>query len=133
MLADLDDLQTTALAELAAATDAAALETWRIAYLGSKGRLKAMMPLLKDVSKEDKPAVGKRLNEVKVALESGFESRQAELEGSGATGGPQVDVTQPGTALPEGRRHVLSRTIDEIVEIFGRMGFTTAAGPEVED
>ena len=76
MLADLEELQSTALAELAQASDADALETWRIAYLGSKGRLKGLMPKLKDVSKEDKPAVGKRLNEVKVALESGFESRQ---------------------------------------------------------
>ena len=133
MLAQLDELQTTALADLAAAADADAVEAWRIAYLGSKGRLKAMMPGLKDVSKADKPAVGKRLNEVKVALESGFEDRKAEIASSGATSGPQVDVTQPGGDLPDGRRHVLSRTIDEIVDIFGRMGFTTAEGPEVED
>lgn len=133
MLAQLDELQTTALADLAAAADADAVEAWRIAYLGSKGRLKAMMPGLKDVSKADKPAVGKRLNEVKVALESGFEDRKAEIASSGAASGPQVDVTQPGGDLPDGRRHVLSRTIDEIVDIFGRMGFTTAEGPEVED
>ncbi len=133
MLAQLDELQTTALADLAAAADPDAVEAWRIAYLGSKGRLKAMMPGLKDVSKADKPAVGKRLNEVKVALESGFEDRKAEVASSGAASGPQVDVTQPGLDLPDGRRHVLSRTIDEIVDIFGRMGFTTAEGPEVED
>ena len=133
MLAQLDELQTTALADLAAAADVDAVEAWRIAYLGSKGRLKAMMPGLKDVSKADKPAVGKRLNEVKVALESGFEARKAEVASSGAASGPQVDVTQPGLDLPDGRRHVLSRTIDEIVDIFGRMGFTTAEGPEVED
>ncbi|MCP4498181.1 MAG: phenylalanine--tRNA ligase subunit alpha [Phycisphaeraceae bacterium] len=133
MLAQLDALQTTALADLAAAADPDAVEAWRIAYLGSKGRLKAMMPGLKDVSKADKPAVGKRLNEVKVALESGFEDRKVEVASSGAASGPQVDVTQPGLDLPDGRRHVLSRTIDEIVDIFGRMGFTTAEGPEVED
>ena len=133
MLAQLDELQTTALADLAAAADPDAVEAWRIAYLGSKGRFKAMMPGLKDVSKADKPAVGKRLNEVKVALESGFEDRKAEIASSGAASGPQVDVTQPGGDLPDGRRHVLSRTIDEIVDIFGRMGFTTAEGPEVED
>ena len=133
MLAQLDELQTTALADLADAADVDAVEAWRIAYLGSKGRLKAMMPGLKDVSKADKPAVGKRLNEVKVALESGFEARKAEVASSGAASGPQVDVTQPGLDLPDGRRHVLSRTIDEIVDIFGRMGFTTAEGPEVED
>ena len=133
MLAELEDLQTTALEELAATADSAALESWRIAYLGSKGRLKAMMPRLKEVSKEDKPAVGKRLNELKVALESGFEARTADLASVATDAGPRVDVTQPGAVLPEGRRHVLGRTIDEIVDIFGRMGFTTATGPEVED
>ena len=72
MLAELEELQTAALAELAAAVDSEAVESWRIAYLGSKGRLKGMMPQLKTVSKEDKPAVGKRLNEVKVALGAGL-------------------------------------------------------------
>ena len=93
MLADLEELQNTALADLAATTDSDALEAWRIAYLGSKGRLKGMMPRLKDVSREEKPAVGKRLNELKVALESGFETRQGELAG-GPAAGPSVDVTQ---------------------------------------
>ena len=133
MIADLEALQTSALAELDAATTAAELESWRIAYLGSKGRLKAMMPRLKDVPKAEKPEVGKRLNEVKTALEDGFESKEASLAGNAEATGPRIDVTMPGASLPEGRRHVLSRTVDEIVEIFGRMGFTTAAGPEVED
>jgi phenylalanyl-tRNA synthetase alpha chain len=132
MLEDLNQLESASLAELGAVTDADALEQWRIAYLGTKGQLKAMMPRLKDVPKADKPAVGKRLNEVKTALEAAFKDRQAAMKTDAPTG-PLVDITEPGLPCGLGRRHVLSRTIDEIVEVFARMGFTVAYGPEVED
>lgn len=132
MLDHLNELETTGLAELAAAADADALEQWRIAYLGTKGKLKAAMPMMKDVSKEDKPAVGKRLNEVKNALESAFNDRKVSLE-SGSAQGPMIDVTEPGLEGSQGRRHVITRTIDEITEVFARMGFSVAYGPEVED
>jgi phenylalanyl-tRNA synthetase alpha chain len=132
MLNALEELEQNGLAELSAATDAAALEQWRIAYLGTKGKLKAIMPMLKDVPKPDKPAVGQRLNEVKKSLEAAFESKQADMADTAPTG-PVLDVTEPGLAMGLGRRHVLSRTIDEITEVFARMGFAVADGPEVED
>ena len=132
MLAELDNIQMKALNELEAVSDEQGLESWRISYVGSKGALKGLMPKLKDVPKEEKPAVGKRLNEVKTSLESAFEARKGSL-GSSAPKGPQVDVTQPAPPMPDGRRHVLSRTIQEITEVFARMGFESTAGPEVED
>jgi phenylalanyl-tRNA synthetase alpha chain len=132
MLAELDRTQSTALAELAAATDATAVEAWRISWLGANGQLKSLMTGLKDVPREQKPAAGKRLNELKAALDQAFESRKSQV-GQGAPNGPQVDVTEPGMELGLGRRHVLSRTVDEIVDVFGRMGFGVAEGPEVED
>jgi phenylalanyl-tRNA synthetase alpha chain len=133
MLDHLNDLETEGLAELAAAADADAVEQWRIHYLGTKGRLKAAMPLMKDVDRADKPAVGKRLNEVKTALESAFETKRQTVASGGPAAGPSIDVTEPGHAYGQGRRHVLSRTIDEIIEVFARMGFSVASGPEVED
>ena len=132
MLAKLDELESTALSELAGVSDDEGLESWRIAYLGTKGALKGLMPSLKDVPREEKPAVGKRLNEVKNALESAFEDRKAATQ-AGGDKGPAVDVTQPASRISGGRRHVLSRTIEEITEVFGRMGYATATGPEVED
>ena len=131
MLADLDQLESEALQRLADVNDADALEAWRIAYLGSKGQLKALAPKLKEVPREEKPAVGKRLNEVKNALESAFESKQANA--SAQPTGPSIDVTEPGLSMGAGVRHVLSRTIDEVAEVFGRMGFSIAEGPELED
>jgi len=136
MLDDLNSLESTALADLQAAGDAAALEAWRVSHLGSKGSLRGLMPKMKDVPPDQKAAVGKRLNEVKSALESAFEARQGELGGAASVpSGPVLDPTEPGTVLTTklGRRHIISRVIDELTEVFGRMGFDVAEGPELED
>ncbi len=131
VLETLDQLEATGLDELAAIGDADTLEQWRVRYLGTKGALKAVLPRLKEVAKTDKPAVGKRLNDVKRVLERSFKEKKSAL--AGVTAGPPIDVTEPGIAMGLGRRHVLSRTIDEVTETFARMGFSVAHGPEVED
>ena len=98
MLESLDTLEAEALAALANAADARALESWRIEYLGGKGRMKAAAAGLKDVSKEDKPAAGKRLNEVKQSLEGAFKARQADLgSGAGGGGGRRSSPARPST------------------------------------
>ena len=132
MLEQIEQDESAALAAAKAAADAAALEAWRIHWIGANGRLKALMEALKTAPKDQKPALGKRLNAMKVALDAAFESRKAEV-GTGAAAGPAIDLTEPGLPAGEGRRHILSRTIADIVQIFGRMGFEVAEGPEVED
>ena len=134
MLDQLNELESQGLAELDAASDAAAVEAWRIAYLGSKGRLKALMPRLKDVPREDKAAVGKRLNEVKSRLESAFKAKSA-APGDAKPTGPLIDMTEPGLIESSnvGRRHIITRVRDELVEVFAQMGFVVAEGPELED
>ena len=132
MLKALDDLESAGLDELATVADAESLEQWRVCYLGTKGRLKVILPRMKTVAAGDKPAVGRRLNEVKRALELAFEGKKTALAGPAAIFAP-IDVTEPGIPMGTGRRHVLSRTIDEVTEVFGRMGFSVAHGPEVED
>ena len=137
MLESLETLEAEAMAALSSAADANALEAWRIEYLGGKGRMKSAAAGLKDVSKEEKPAAGKRLNEVKQAIEGAFKARQSELGGGGAkaakAGGPVIDMTEPGIAPELGRHHVISRVTDELCEVFGRMGFEVVTGPELED
>ena len=140
MIDQLNELEQEAVAALGSATDAASIEAWRVTYLGSKGRLKGLMPLMKDVPKDQKGAAGKRLNEVKSALEQAFEAaRPGAGAGSGGAGakvsGPALDVTEPGVVASNhiGRRHIISRVIDELTEVFGRMGFEVAEGPELED
>jgi phenylalanyl-tRNA synthetase alpha chain len=109
------------------------MDAWKSAWIGGSGRLKSLMAALKDVPKEEKPLAGKRLNELKAALEAAYEARRAAVDSAAGPRGPLVDPTEPGMPLGEGTRHVLSRTIDEIIDVFGRMGFTLAEGPEVED
>ena len=133
-LTTLDSLEETGLAQLAAAGDADALESWRVSFLGSKGQLKSAMGGMKDVSKEDKPKAGQRANAVKVALESAFKQKQDSLSG-GSAGVTGLDVTEPGliSAGTLGRQHIITRVRDELVEVCARLGFDVAEGPELED
>ncbi|MEQ8770944.1 MAG: phenylalanine--tRNA ligase subunit alpha [Phycisphaerales bacterium] len=135
MLDALNEIESGGLAELADASDADALEAWRIAYIGAKGKLRGVMPMMKDVPKDQKGAVGKRLNEVKGALETAFEARKTELDSAPGASDPAIDMTEPGIidAQEVGRRHILSRVREELVEVFARMGFGVAQGPELED
>ena len=132
MFAELEQLESEALLDIESINSLKGLESWRIEYLGSKGRLKKLMPLMKDISTQEKPAFGQRLNQVKTDLESAFKTRQ-ELLSIESSNLPPMDITEPGTAVAEGRRHIISKTIDEISEVFRRMGFSIAYGPEVED
>ncbi|MFG0286351.1 MAG: phenylalanine--tRNA ligase subunit alpha [Phycisphaerales bacterium JB039] len=134
MLKTLDEIEQTGLRELSAAAGPEALEQWRIAWLGAKGRLKGAMAGLKDVPKQDKPAVGQRMNAVKKALEEAFEQKKAAAERAGPAG-PLLDLTEPGLIESHavGRAHIITRVRDELVDVFARMGFAVAEGPEVED
>lgn len=138
MLEALEAIRSEGLSELGAVADADELERWRIAFLGTKGRLKAAMGGMKDVAPADKPKVGQLANAVKNALEEAFKGRQAAIAGGGGAGfagGPRIDMTEPGLVMTQGlgRRHIISRVRDELVDVFGRMGFDVAQGPELED
>ncbi len=134
LLQDIECMKSEALEELAAVETPDALEAWRIRYLGAKGAVKAAMQRLKEAPRDERPAVGKACNEAKGALTAAFKQRSGELSAaSRPAGGATVDVTLPGDRPKIGHVHVISQTIDEICEIFGRMGFTVAFGPEVED
>ncbi len=137
MMEVLEKLEAEALAGLNAAADPVSLEAWRIAYLGGSGKLKAAMAGLKDVPREQKPGVGARLNALKGALEQAFEARKAAAPSNGGARAPEVliDMTEPGTvsSAAVGRRHIITRVRDELVEVFARMGFEAVTGPELED
>jgi phenylalanyl-tRNA synthetase alpha chain len=135
-VAQLDALAAAATAAFDGAADPAALEGARIEYVGAKsGKLKDAQKGLGAVAKEDKPAAGKKFNEVKTAIESAFESAQARLASGGAkqTSGPRFDPTLPGKPLRIGHLHPITQTIEELKDIMGRLGFSVADGPEIED
>jgi len=135
MLEHLDQLQSTGLVELAAVASPDGLEAWRLAYLAGSGKLKAAMGGFKDVPKDQKPAVGARMNQVKAALEAAFEEKKAVIAAGASAHAERLDVTEPGliTSQNLGKPHIITRVIDELAEVFGRMGFEVAEGPELED
>lgn len=131
----IEELSKQAAAELHSVKSADELEQFRIRFLGSKGKLKDAMNLLGQASKEQKPLIGQRINALKSQITGAFEGKKGELaysagEGMGSGG---EDVTEPGLRPAMGNRHILMKVIDELTELFGRMGFAVAAGPEVED
>lgn len=133
-LEDLSSLQAQANAELGKVKTPQALEAWRVKYLGTKGAVKAAMQRLKAVPKADKPVAGQAANALKDTLQAAYDARAAEL----ASRAPKrqaaaCDVTLPGRRPRIGHAHVITQTIDELVDIFARMGFTMVYGPELED
>lgn len=113
-----------------------ALEAARVEFLGARqGRLKSIQKMLGRISKEDKPVAGKKLNEVKNRIQSSFEASQTALSqgASERVRDPHVDPSLPGRQPRIGRLHPITQTIEELKDIMGRLGFTPAEGPEVED
>ena len=136
-LRQLDELAAHAVQVFDAAADAEAVEAARVEFMGSKqGRLKATQKGMGAIDKADRPAAGKRFNEVKERIDAAFNAATARLAASPQIAkktGPQFDPTVPGTPLRIGRLHPITQTIEELKDIMGRLGFSVADGPEVED
>ena len=106
-----------------------------VRYLGKKGELTQVLRGLGSLAPADRPAVGQIANEVKTSLEGEFAARKDALEAArraAAAESERVDVTLPGRPPALGQQHIVTRVLDEIVDIFGGMGFQVATGPEVE-
>ena len=139
MLEIIDELAAAAAKDLSAVRDAEGLEAFRIRYLGSKGAVKSLMSRIRDVPAEMKREFGQRANATQKEVEASYEAAKASLSEApgnrraGGTAAPLIDVTLPGLPPTMGRRHVISQTVDELIDVFARMGFDVATGPEVED
>lgn len=131
----LDELEKQAVGELSAIQDAAALEEVRIKYLGAKsGQFKYVQKSMGALAATDRPAGGKRFNEVKNAIQAAFDEAQnrASQQATKSTG-PMADPTLPGARIRLGHVHPITQTIEHLKEIMGRLGFSVTEGPEVED
>jgi phenylalanyl-tRNA synthetase alpha chain len=109
------------------------LEEYRIKYLGTKGILKDMFDSFKLVPNEEKKEIGQLLNVLKNHLESIYLQKKENLDSTENTTTAAFDTTMPGMALDLGARHPINIVRNEMIEIFGRIGFTVAEGPEIED
>lgn len=107
----------------------------RVALLGKKGQITAILKGMKDVSKEDRPKVGQMVNEMRAQIETALTNRQSEIEAKlqeARLGAEEIDVTLPAKKLEKGHLHPNQVALREIEEIFIGMGYEVVDGPEVE-
>ena len=133
LLNEIEPLKQSALAELKAAPDLAALEQTKGAWIGPNGKFTALMKQLGTLPKEEKPAAGKLINAAKVELDTALVSRREELELKAALPKEPTDFTLPGRRRTLGKLHPLTQVTDDIVRAFRKIGFVVADGPEIED
>jgi phenylalanyl-tRNA synthetase alpha chain len=133
LLDEIEPLKQTALAELKAAADLAALEQTKGTWIGPHGKFTALMKQLGSLSKEERPAAGKLINAAKVELEAALTLRREELELAAAMPKHPTDFTLPGRRRTVGKLHPLTQVTEDIVRAFRKIGFAVADGPEIED
>jgi phenylalanyl-tRNA synthetase alpha chain len=135
-MSDIFEKARQTLAGIAAEAPATpeALETFRIHYLGSKGAIKSLMEEMRNVPNERKRDYGQLMNTLKQQAEEKYQTLKAAFEAQADNAaGQSLDLTAPGEPLPLGSRHPVAMTLNRIVDIFTRMGFSVADGPEIED
>ena len=133
MLEQLEQAGTQALAELEQVRDLKALEDFRIKYLSRKGVIMQLLSEVGRLPREQKPQAGQLANKTKNEVTAAFEQRKKALEDAQKQTRELIDVTLPGIPVLIGKPHVITQTISELLDIFGRMGFGVAYGREVED
>lgn len=133
---NIDNLKTDTLAAIAKAADLKALDDIRVSVLGKKGAVTELMKGLAALSVEEKKEMGKNLNILKSEIEKALEIRRealAEAELNAKLAGETIDVTLPIRPEHQGRIHPVSKIYEEVVAIFGQMGFDVVDGPDIED
>jgi phenylalanyl-tRNA synthetase alpha chain len=133
MLEQFEQIAIAAMGELEAVRTTEELDTFRIKYLGRKGLVTNMLSQVGSLPVEQKKNGGQTANRIKQQVTEAFKQKEQTLGAGAAKQGPMIDVTLPGAAIPQGRSHIITQTISELLDIFGRMGFHIAYGPEVED
>jgi phenylalanyl-tRNA synthetase alpha chain len=130
---EIEPLKAAALAEFNASGSLADLDQARVKFLGTHGSFTGLLKQLGTLPKEERPAIGKLINQAKVELEGALTKRRSELELKAALPKEPTDFTLPGRRPQLGKLHPLTQVTDDIVRSFRKIGFVVADGPEVED
>ncbi len=131
----IQQVKDAAIQEIEKCTTLEELNQARITYLGKKGPIQELMLLMKDLSAEEKPTFGAKVNECKQAVASYLEEKKVVLEEAHLSEKLQeekIDITMPGVNLKLGNLHPLTMISQEVEDLFIGMGYTVAEGPEVE-
>jgi len=135
-MSDLNSLEEKALTEIQTSDSLDALETLRVQFLGKKGVLTEQLKELGKLPKEERPAAGQEINEVKVRVQQALEAKKnhlQEAEINERLKNETVDITLPGRGQGSGSLHPITLTLSRIQNYFKQFGFVVEEGPEIED
>ena len=135
-MTDIESLSTQALADIAEASTSDALETLRVGLLGKSGSITAQLKSLGALPGDQRKAAGEAINRARDAIGNALALRKAALDDAALDvrlASESIDVTLPGRDGARGGIHPVSRTLERIADIFGRLGYELADGPEIED
>lgn len=135
MLEKLNEIEKAALDSLAAIEDEAALEAWRVANIGRSSPVMTIFSQMGALSKEERPLVGQRANQVKVAIEKAFAEKQETLKQAALTrslSSEKLDVTLPGRPFRHGRLHPATQNLRRMLAVLADMGFQVYTARDVE-
>ncbi len=135
-MSDIEQLSAQAIADIAAANSPDALEALRVSLLGKSGSITVQLKSLGALPGDQRKAAGEAINRARDAIGDALSARKVELDDvvlAARLAGETIDVTLPGRDATRGGLHPVSRTLERIAEIFGRLGYELADGPEIED
>jgi len=135
-MADLEKIESEALAAIGAAGDLQTLDSLRVEYLGKQGSISLLMKTLGKMSPEERQTQGPLLNSLRQKVADALADKKAALEQAALDAqlaSEKIDLSLPGPDTPKGSIHPVSQVMEELAEIFADMGFAVAEGPEVED
>lgn len=129
---NIEQIKKEALKELKAASDPESIKTLSVRYLGRKGLVTQFLRSISSLPQEKRADAGKKANEVKKLLDTAFKKALKALEATPAESDDRIDVSLPGRVVKRGSLHPITQITREICDIFSRLGFDIAEGPEVE-
>lgn len=135
MTSDLALMEKEARARIAAAMDEQQLHEARVAFLGKKGRLTAVLRSMKDLSAEERPKMGALANKIRNEIEELEGQKKEEIKArmlNARIESERIDITLPSRQMRKGHIHPLNKALREIVKSFTRMGYSVEEGPEIE-
>src|SRR6185437_15742408 len=135
ILQKLDEIGTQALKEVEAADSLETIERVRVAVLGKKGALSEVLKGLGTADPAERPKIGAAANQWKQKVETALDERKGKLEQADLENklkSERIDISLPGRTPHVGSLHVVTQTTRKIIEVFARLGFDVATGPDVE-
>jgi phenylalanyl-tRNA synthetase alpha chain len=135
-MSDIQSLTQQALADIAAASSPDAVEALRVALLGKSGSITGQLKQLGALPADQRKAAGEAINAARDTVTAALAARRSDLDAAALEArlaSESIDVTLPGVDVARGGLHPVSRTLERIAEIFGRLGYQLSDGPEIED